>query len=96
MLASASLGAIFSSCSPDFGLNGVADRFGQITPKLLIAADGYSYNGKAIDRLEIVAELAEKLPSLEHILIDAYLRPNPILAAWPMPSCLLTAFPTRL
>ena len=77
MLASASLGAIFSSCSPDFGLNGVADRFGQITPKLLIAADGYSYNGKAIDRLEIVAELAKKLPSLEHILIDAYLRPNP-------------------
>ena len=72
MLATASLGAIFSSCSPDFGLNGVADRFGQITPKLLIAVDGYSYNGKEIDRLSIVAELVQRLPSLEHVLIDGY------------------------
>jgi acetoacetyl-CoA synthetase len=77
MLATASLGAIFSSCSPDFGLNGVADRFGQITPKLLIAVDGYSYNGKEIDRLSIVAELAQKLPSLKHVLIDGYNRTTP-------------------
>ena len=77
MLATASLGAIFSSCSPDFGLNGVADRFGQITPKLLIAVDGYSYNGKEIDRLSIVAELVQKLPSLEHVLIDGYNRTTP-------------------
>ena len=77
MLATASLGAIFSSCSPDFGLNGVADRFGQITPKLLIAVDGYSYNGKEIDRLSIVAELVQKLPSLKHVLIDGYNRTTP-------------------
>ena len=77
MLATASLGAIFSSCSPDFGLNGVADRFGQITPKLLIAVDGYSYNGKEIDRLSIVAELVQRLPSLEHVLIDGYNRTTP-------------------
>ena len=77
MLATASLGAIFSSCSPDFGLNGVADRFGQITPKLLIAVDGYSYNGKEIDRLSIVAELVQRLPSLEQVLIDGYNRTTP-------------------
>ena len=77
MLATASLGGIFSSCSPDFGLNGVADRFGQITPKLLIAVDGYSYNGKEIDRLSIVAELVQKLPSLEHVLIDGYRSTTP-------------------
>ena len=77
MLATASLGAIFSSCSPDFGLNGVADRFSQITPKLLIAVDGYSYNGKEIDRLSIVAELVQKLPSLKHVLIDGYNRTTP-------------------
>ena len=77
MLATASLGAIFSSCSPDFGLNGVADRFGQITPKLLIAVDGYSYNGKEIDRLSIVAELVQRLPSLKHVLIDGYNRTTP-------------------
>jgi acetoacetyl-CoA synthetase len=77
MLATASLGAIFSSCSPDFGLNGVADRFGQITPKLLIAVDGYSYNGKEIDRLSIVVELVQKLPSLKHVLIDGYNRTTP-------------------
>ena len=47
MLAAASLGAIWSSCSPDFGVQGVLDRFGQIEPKVLIAADGYFYNGKA-------------------------------------------------
>ena len=77
MLATASLGAIFSSCSPDFGLNGVADRFGQITPKLLIAVDGYSYNGREIDRLSTVAELVQKLPSLKHVLIDGYNRTTP-------------------
>jgi acetoacetyl-CoA synthetase len=92
MLATASLGAIFSSCSPDFGLNGVADRFGQITPKLLIAVDGYSYNGKEIDRLSIVAELVQKLPSLKHVLIDGYNRTTPqidnIPKAWLFADCL--------
>ena len=79
MLATASLGAIFSSCSPDFGLNGVADRFGQI-PKLLIAADGYHYNGKPIDRLEIIAELTKNCPQWK-MLIDAYLDARPDIAA---------------
>ena len=83
MLATASLGGIFSSCSPDFGLNGVADRFGQITPKLLIAVDGYSYNGKEIDRLSIVADLAQKLPSLKHVLIDGYKSASPEIRSIP-------------
>ena len=83
MLATASLGGIFSSCSPDFGLNGVADRFGQITPKLLIAVDGYSYNGKEIDRLSIVADLAQKLPSLKHVLIDGYKSASPEIGSIP-------------
>ena len=63
MLAAASLGAIFSSCSPDFGERGVLDRFGQIEPKLFFACDGYWYNGKAIDVAEKVAAIAAKLPS---------------------------------
>ena len=83
MLATASLGGIFSSCSPDFGLNGVADRFGQITPKLLIAVDGYSYNGKEIDRVSIVADLAQKLPSLKHVLIDGYKSASPEIGSIP-------------
>ena len=64
MLASASIGAIWSSCSPDFGVQGVLDRFGQIEPKVLFAADGYWYNGKAIDALATVAEIAQRLPTL--------------------------------
>ena len=69
MLAAASLGAIWSSCSPDFGINGVFDRFGQIEPRVLIATDGYFYNGKTIDTRERVKAIAEKIPSLEHILL---------------------------
>ena len=64
MLASASLGAIFSSSSPDFGVNGVLDRFGQIEPKVLVAQDGYWYNGKHFDCLERLAEIRSGLPSL--------------------------------
>ncbi len=63
-LATASLGAIWSSCSPDFGAPSVIDRFTQIEPKVLIAVDGYRYNGKAYDRSETVAEIAGKLPTL--------------------------------
>ncbi|HEY0995037.1 MAG TPA: AMP-binding protein, partial [Gemmatimonadaceae bacterium] len=71
MLASASLGAVWSSCSPDFGVNGVYDRFGQIQPKVLFAADGYWYNGKRIDCLARVREIAERIPSIEAtILVD--------------------------
>ena len=64
MLATASLGAVWSSCSPDFGVQGVLDRFGQIEPKVLIAVDGYYYAGKAIDIRAKVAEIARALPSV--------------------------------
>ena len=60
MLATTSLGAIWSSCSPDFGVNGVLDRFGQIEPRVLFCADGYRYAGREIDCLERVREIAER------------------------------------
>jgi acetoacetyl-CoA synthetase len=66
MLAAASIGAIFSSASPDFGVQGVLDRFGQIEPKVLFTCDGYWYNGKTIDCLGKVAEIAARLPSLQN------------------------------
>ena len=72
MLAAASIGAIFSSASPDFGVQGVLDRFGQIEPKVLFACDGYWYNGKAIDCLGKLAEIAARLPSLERVVIVPY------------------------
>ena len=72
MLAAASIGAIFSSASPDFGVQGVLDRFGQIEPKLLFVCDGYWYNGKAIDLFDKVAEIAERLPSLERVVVVPY------------------------
>ncbi len=72
MLAAASIGAIFSSASPDFGVQGVLDRFGQIAPKVLFACDGYFYNGKAIDCLGKVAEIAARMPSLERVVVVPY------------------------
>ncbi len=77
MLAATSLGAIWSSCSPDFGLNGVLDRFGQIEPTVLVTADGYSYNGKMIDSLERVALVCAKLPSLRRVVVVPFQRPSP-------------------
>lgn len=74
MLAVSSLGAIWSSCSPDFGVNGVVDRFGQIKPKILFAADGYFYNGKTHDSLEKIAEIQQRIPSLEKVVIVPYTR----------------------
>ncbi len=79
MLATASLGAVWSSCSPDFGVNGVYDRFGQIQPRVLVAADGYWYNGKRIDCLERVREIAARIPSIERILVIGYLEAEPSL-----------------
>jgi acetoacetyl-CoA synthetase len=73
MLAAASLGAIWSSCSPDFGEQGVLDRFGQIEPVIFIAPDGYWYNGKAIDVAEKVAAVLRKLPTVRQALIVDYL-----------------------
>ena len=80
MLATASLGAIWSSCSPDFGVQGVLDRFGQIEPKVLICADGYFYNGKAIDSLARVKAFAAELPSLARIVVVPYMNQAPDLA----------------
>ena len=73
MLATASIGAVWSSCSPDFGLNGVFDRFGQIEPKVLFTADGYHYNGKKHDSLELISQLTEKLPSVQTVVVIDYI-----------------------
>ena len=69
MLATASLGAVWSSCSPDFGINGVLDRFGQIKPRILFTTDGYLYNGKRLNSLERVASIAKHLDSIEAIVV---------------------------
>ncbi len=73
MMAAASLGGIWSSCSPDFGERGVLDRFGQIEPKVLIACDGYYYNGKTIDISDKLAQVVAELPSLERVIVISYL-----------------------
>ncbi|MEO7104402.1 MAG: acetoacetate--CoA ligase [Gemmatimonadaceae bacterium] len=73
MLATTTLGAVWSSCSPDFGVQGLLDRFGQITPKVLICADGYRYAGKTIDCLDRVRDIAQRIPSIEHVIIVPYL-----------------------
>ncbi|HXL37461.1 MAG TPA: acetoacetate--CoA ligase [Ktedonobacteraceae bacterium] len=75
-LASASLGAIWSSCSPDFGTRSVIDRFQQIEPKVLFAVDGYIYNGKAIDRRATISELQQSLPTLQKTVLVSYLFPE--------------------
>ncbi|PWW14367.1 MULTISPECIES: acetoacetate--CoA ligase [Pseudidiomarina] len=80
MLATTSIGAVWSSCSPDFGVQGVVDRFGQITPKLLITIDGYFYNGKTIDIHEKVAAIREQLPSLQRTLVVPFAELNQTLA----------------
>ncbi len=72
-LATASLGAIWSSCSPDFGASAVSDRFTQIEPKVLFAVDGYDYGGKGFDRRDVVRELAGSMPSVETVVILPYL-----------------------
>ena len=80
MLATAALGAIWSSASPDFGVQGVLDRFGQIAPKVLVCVDGYWYNGKAVDCLAKNAEVVARLPSLNRVLVVPYLDPEPAIA----------------
>jgi acetoacetyl-CoA synthetase len=72
MLATTSIGAIWSSCSPDFGVQGVLDRFGQIQPKIFIAADGYYYGGKTIDVLPRLREVVDKLPTVERVIVVPY------------------------
>jgi acetoacetyl-CoA synthetase len=73
LLATASLGAVWSSCSPDFGVQGVLDRFGQIEPKILFCADGYLYGGKEFDSQEKASAVLEKLPSVEECVVIDYL-----------------------
>ena len=69
MLATTSIGAIWSSCSPDFGVNGVVDRFGQITPKVLFATNGYFYNGKTCDTRSIVERVVQDVPGIERVVM---------------------------
>jgi len=83
MLAAASIGAVWSSCSPDFGVQGVVDRFGQIEPRILFAADGYFYNGKVIDNRGRLQEIIERLPSVEQLVVVPYTCGNPDLAGLP-------------
>ena len=77
MLASVSMGAVWSSCSPDFGIKGVLDRFGQIKPKVLFTANGYLFKGKQIDSLERIANILKQLPSIEKVVVVPYTEKNP-------------------
>lgn len=77
MLAATSIGAVWSSCSPDFGTSGVVDRFGQIEPKLLIACNRYHYNGKTFELLPRIADIVERLPSVETTVVFPYLDETP-------------------
>ena len=83
MLAAASCGAVWSTCSPDFGVTGVVDRFGQIAPRLLFAVDGYWYAGKRIDLMARTAEVVARIPSIERVVIIPYLDERPALSAIP-------------
>ena len=82
-LAAASLGATWSSCSPDFGTRSVVDRFQQIEPKVLFAVDGYSYGGKTHDRLAVAAEIRSQLPTLQATVLVPYLQAEPPAATLP-------------
>ena len=77
MLAAASLGAIWSSCSPDFGIKGVLDRFGQIQPKVLFTADGYLFKGREFDSLARVADIIKDLPSIQKVIVVPYVDDKP-------------------
>lgn len=77
LMATLSLGAVWSSCSPDFGAGSVLDRFQQIAPKILIVVDGYTYNGKPYDRMEEIKAINEQLPSVEKVIIIPYLNKQP-------------------
>jgi acetoacetyl-CoA synthetase len=89
MLATTSLGAVWSSCSPDFGINGVIDRFGQIEPKVMFTTDAYAYGGKRFDCLGKIRSALEKIPSVEKLIVIPYsgdalqLDGIPHAVAWP-------------
>ncbi len=79
MLAATSLGAVWSSCSPDFGLRGVLDRFCQIQPKILFTADGYLYGGKRFDSLERIRGILAEIPGIERVVVVPYMERKPRL-----------------
>jgi acetoacetyl-CoA synthetase len=79
MIATTALGAVWTSCSPDFGTKGVVDRFGQVAPKVLMTTDGYRYNGESIETLERAHEICRALPSVQHMVVVPYLKAEPSL-----------------
>jgi acetoacetyl-CoA synthetase len=81
MLAAASIGAMWSSCSPDFGIKGVLDRFGQIEPKLIFTANGYWYNGKPFNSIDRLSEILKELPSVEKVVVVPYTEEDPDISA---------------
>ena len=83
MLAAASLGAAWSSCSPDFGIKGVLDRFGQIKPRVIFTADGYFFKGKPIDSLARIADIIGRIPSVERLVVIPYVSRTPDISAIP-------------
>ena len=83
MLAATSLGATWSSCSPDFGIKGVLDRFGQIKPKVLFTANGYWFKGKGLDSLERMSNILKKLPSIEKVVVVPYTEQDPDISGIP-------------
>jgi acetoacetyl-CoA synthetase len=83
MLASASIGALWSSCSPDFGIKGVLDRFGQIEPRIVFTANGYSYNGNCFDSLSRISEIIDQLPSVETVVVVPYTVQDPDISSVP-------------
>ena len=83
MLAATSLGATWCSCSPDFGMKGVLDRFGQIKPKILFTANGYLFKGKNLDSLARVSEIMAALPSIEKVVVVPYTEENPDISKVP-------------
>jgi len=83
MLAATSLGAVWSSCSPDFGIKGVLDRFGQIKPRVLFTADGYFFKGNAFDSMDRVADILKDLPTIEKVVVIPYTRRKPDVSKVP-------------
>ncbi|MCU0598146.1 MAG: acetoacetate--CoA ligase [Desulfobacterales bacterium] len=83
MLAAVSMGATWSSCSPDFGIKGVMDRFGQIEPRVLFTADGYLFKGKPMDSLERISGIVSQLPSVEKLVVVPYANSNPDISSIP-------------
>ena len=83
MLAATSIGATWSSCSPDFGIKAMLDRFGQIEPKILFTANGYSYNGKSFDSLGRITDILKELPSIKKVVVVPYTQEEPDISGLP-------------